>query len=176
MPVRKTAQRPAARFVIGAGPCGYFAALLLAQMGFRPLLAGACKPVKERSADTFGFCKERPSRPRIQRCSSARVEPGTFSDGKLYQPGADPQHHGRQGACEELVACGANPDKSFSLHRPTSAPSKLAHRGAGLALRIEKPWVAKIRFQCKVEQLETVMGDPTRAPNRSSACGWGAPG
>ena len=43
--------------VIGAGPCGYFCALLLAQMGLRPLLLERGKPVKERSADTFGFWK-----------------------------------------------------------------------------------------------------------------------
>ena len=42
--------------VIGAGPCGYFAALLLAQMGFRPLLLERGQPVKQRTADTFGFC------------------------------------------------------------------------------------------------------------------------
>ena len=41
--------------VVGAGPCGYFAALLLAQMGLRPLLLERGKAVKERSADTFGF-------------------------------------------------------------------------------------------------------------------------
>ena len=50
--------------VVGAGPCGYFCALLLAQMGFRPLLLERGKPVKERSADTFGFWRgQRPFNP-----------------------------------------------------------------------------------------------------------------
>ena len=43
--------------VVGAGPCGYFAALLLAQIGFRPLLLERGKAIKQRSADTFGFWK-----------------------------------------------------------------------------------------------------------------------
>ena len=50
----KTIQRPV---VVGAGPCGYFAALTLAQMGLRPLLIERGKAVKERTLDTFAFWK-----------------------------------------------------------------------------------------------------------------------
>ena len=46
--------------VIGAGPCGYFAALLLAQMGLRPILLERGQPVKQRTADTFGFLRGEP--------------------------------------------------------------------------------------------------------------------
>ena len=41
--------------VIGAGPCGYFAALILAEMGFRPIVLERGKVVRERTKDTFGF-------------------------------------------------------------------------------------------------------------------------
>lgn len=140
--------------VIGAGPCGYFAALLLAQMGFRPLLLERGKPVKERSADTFGFWQgKRPFDPE-SNVQFGEGGAGTFSDGKLYSQVRDPQHHGRK-VLEELVACGANPD-ILSLHRPHIGTFKLATVVRGLRSRIEALG-GEIRFQCKVEQLETVM-------------------
>jgi len=139
--------------VIGAGPCGYFAALLLAQMGFRPLLLERGKPVKERSADTFGFWQgKRPFNPE-SNVQFGEGGAGTFSDGKLYSQVRDPQHHGRK-VLEELVACGANPD-ILSLHRPHIGTFKLATVVRGLRSRIEALG-GEIRFQCKVEQLETV--------------------
>ncbi len=41
--------------VIGTGPCGLMAALVLAQMGFRPIILERGKIVRERTKDTWGF-------------------------------------------------------------------------------------------------------------------------
>ncbi|MCT0200463.1 FAD-dependent oxidoreductase [Synechococcus sp. CS-1325] len=139
--------------VIGAGPCGYFAALLLAQMGFKPLLLERGKAVKERSADTFGFWRDqRPFDPE-SNVQFGEGGAGTFSDGKLYSQIRDPQHHGRK-VLEELVACGANPD-ILHLHRPHIGTFKLATVVRGLRARIEALG-GEIRFQSRVVRLETI--------------------
>jgi uncharacterized protein len=68
--------------IIGNGPYDMFAGLLLAQMGFRPLLERG-KAVHERSVDTFGFWSKRKFNPESNaQCGEGGA--GTFSDGKLY--------------------------------------------------------------------------------------------
>ncbi len=69
--------------VIGAGPCGLLAALVLAQMGFRPIIVERGKAVRERTKDTFGLWR------RSVLDTESNVQfgeggAGTFSDGKLY--------------------------------------------------------------------------------------------
>jgi uncharacterized protein len=143
--------------VIGAGPCGYFAALLLAQMGLRPLLLERGKPVKERSADTFGFWRgQRPFNPE-SNVQFGEGGAGTFSDGKLYSQVRDPQHHGRK-VLEELVACGANPD-ILHRHRPHIGTFKLATVVRGLRARIQALG-GEIRFESRVVGIETTPLDP----------------
>ena len=136
--------------VIGAGPCGYFAALLLAQMGLRPLLLERGKAVKERSADTFGFW--RGTRPFDSESNAQFGEggAGTFSDGKLYSQVRDPRHLGRK-VLEELVSCGANAE-ILTLHRPHIGTFKLATVVRQLRARIESLG-GEVRFQCRMERL-----------------------
>ena len=137
--------------VVGAGPCGYFCALLLAQMGFRPLLLERGKPVKERSADTFGFWqRKRPFNPE-SNAQFGEGGAGTFSDGKLYSQVRDPRHLGRK-VLEELVAAGANPE-ILVVHRPHIGTFKLATVVRGLRAQIEALG-GEIRFQSRVERLE----------------------
>jgi uncharacterized FAD-dependent dehydrogenase len=137
--------------VVGAGPCGYFCALLLAQMGFRPLLLERGKPVKERSADTFGFWQgKRPFNPE-SNAQFGEGGAGTFSDGKLYSQVRDPRHLGRK-VLEELVAAGANPE-ILVLHRPHIGTFKLATVVRGLRAQITALG-GEIRFQSRVERLE----------------------
>ncbi len=144
--------------VVGAGPCGYFAALLLAQMGLRPLLLERGKPVKERSADTFGFW-------RGQRCfdpeSNAQFGEGgagTFSDGKLYSQVSEDPRLVRK-VLEELVAAGAN-DEILTLHRPHIGTFKLATVVRGLRARIEALG-GEVRFGSLVQEL-VLESDPSR--------------
>ena len=137
--------------IVGAGPCGYFAALVLAQMGFRPLLLERGKAVRERTADTFGFWRgQRP----FQSSSNAQFGEGgagTFSDGKLYSQVRDPGHLGRK-VLEELVAAGAHPDILVE-HRPHIGTFKLATVVRGLRARIEALG-GEIRFQSQVVDLD----------------------
>jgi uncharacterized FAD-dependent dehydrogenase len=141
--------------VVGAGPCGYFCALLLAQMGFKPLLLERGKPVKERSADTFGFWQgKRPFNPE-SNAQFGEGGAGTFSDGKLYSQVRDPRHLGRK-VLEELVAAGANPE-ILVLHRPHIGTFKLATVVRGLRAQI-RALGGEIRFESRVERLELEPG------------------
>ncbi|MBM5806730.1 MAG: FAD-dependent oxidoreductase [Cyanobacteria bacterium M_surface_10_m2_179] len=152
-PAHSTQPRPV---VVGAGPCGYFCALLLAQMGFKPLLLERGKPVKERSADTFGFWQgKRPFNPE-SNAQFGEGGAGTFSDGKLYSQVRDPRHLGRK-VLEELVAAGANPE-ILVLHRPHIGTFKLATVVRGLRAQI-RALGGEIRFESRVERLEL---DPHR--------------
>ena len=156
--------------VIGAGPCGYFAALLLAQMGFKPLLLERGQPVKQRTADTFGFWRGTgPFKPE-SNVQFGEGGAGTFSDGKLYSQVSDPEHYGRK-VLEELVASGANPE-ILTVHRPHIGTFKLATVVRGLRSRIEALG-GEVRFGALVEELilepvpasvsgESSSGDPDR--------------
>jgi uncharacterized FAD-dependent dehydrogenase len=136
--------------VIGAGPCGYFAALLLAQMGFRPLLLERGQTVKRRSADTFGFWRgERPFDPE-SNVQFGEGGAGTFSDGKLYSQISEPPAYVRK-VLEELVASGANPE-ILTLHRPHIGTFRLATVVRGLRARIESLG-GEVRFGSRVDGL-----------------------
>ncbi|MFW1489807.1 FAD-dependent monooxygenase, partial [Vibrio parahaemolyticus] len=69
--------------VIGAGPCGLFAALILAQMGFRPIILERGKVVRERTKDTWGLWRRSVLNP-TSNVQFGEGGAGTFSDGKLY--------------------------------------------------------------------------------------------
>ena len=136
--------------VVGAGPCGYFAALLLAQMGFKPLLLERGQPVKERTLQTFGFWRGRlPFEPE-SNAQFGEGGAGTFSDGKLYSQISDPEHYGRK-VLEELVACGAS-EEILTMHRPHIGTFKLATVVRGLRSRIEDLG-GEVRFSSRVEEL-----------------------
>ncbi|MCX5965699.1 MAG: NAD(P)/FAD-dependent oxidoreductase [Cyanobacteria bacterium] len=92
--------------VIGMGPCGIFAALLLAQMGLRPIVLERGKSVRDRSVDTFVFWVKGRLNPE-SNAQYGEGGAGTFSDGKLYSRVGDPQHYGRK-VLTELVNAGAS--------------------------------------------------------------------
>ncbi|MFG6098419.1 NAD(P)/FAD-dependent oxidoreductase [Leptothoe sp. ISB3NOV94-8A] len=94
--------------VIGNGPCGMFAGLLLAQMGFKPIILERGKAVHERSVDTFGFWSKGKFKPE-SNVQFGEGGAGTFSDGKLYSRIKDTNHHGRK-VLQELVNAGAVPE------------------------------------------------------------------
>ena len=137
--------------VVGAGPCGYFAALLLAQMGFRPLLLERGKAIKQRSADTFGFWKGSADFNPESNAQFGEGGAGTFSDGKLYSQVSEAKPYVRK-VLEELVAAGANPD-ILTLHHPHIGTYKLATVVRGLRQRIEALG-GEVRFECRVDGLE----------------------
>ncbi|WCM89072.1 NAD(P)/FAD-dependent oxidoreductase [Acidovorax sp. NCPPB 3576] len=94
--------------VVGFGPCGIFAALVLAQMGFKPIVLERGRAVRERTQDTWGLWRRR----ELQAESNVQFGEGgagTFSDGKLYSQIKDPRHLGRK-VMEEFVQAGAPPE------------------------------------------------------------------
>ena len=91
--------------VIGAGPCGLFAALTLAQMGFRPIILERGRVVRERTADTFALWRRSVLSPE-SNVQFGEGGAGTFSDGKLWSGIRDPAHLGRR-VLETFVRAGA---------------------------------------------------------------------
>ncbi len=81
--------------VIGAGPCGLFAGLILAQMGFRPIILDRGKVVRERTKDTWGLWRRAELNPD-SNVQFGEGGAGTFSDGKLYCRVKDPRFLGRK--------------------------------------------------------------------------------
>jgi uncharacterized FAD-dependent dehydrogenase len=105
------AERP---IVIGAGPCGLLAALVLAQMGFKPIILDRGKIVRERTKDTWALWR------KSQLTTESNVQfgeggAGTFSDGKLYSQIKDPRHLGRK-VLEEFVKAEAPEDILTEAH------------------------------------------------------------
>jgi len=100
--------------VIGAGPCGLLAALILAQMGLRPIIIERGKAVRERTKDTWGLWRRGVLQPE-SNAQFGEGGAGTFSDGKLYSRIKDPRHLGRK-VLEEFVKAGAPDDILTEAH------------------------------------------------------------
>ncbi len=136
--------------VIGTGPCGLFAGLLLAQMGFRPIVLERGKPVRERTQDTFGLWRQGRLDPE-SNVQFGEGGAGTFSDGKLHSQIKDPGQRGRK-VLTELVAAGA-PAEILYLAKPHVGTFRLVavveHMRATIAAL-----GGEIRFRSKVVDLD----------------------
>jgi len=101
--------------VVGFGPCGLFAALVLAQMGLRPIVLERGQPVRQRTQDTWGLWR----RSRLDPESNVQFGEGgagTFSDGKLWSQISDPRHLTRK-VLTEFVKAGA-PEEILVVAKP----------------------------------------------------------
>ena len=136
--------------VIGTGPCGMFAGLMLAQMGFRPILLERGKAVRDRTVDTFAFWKKKDTLNPESNAQFGEGGAGTFSDGKLYSQVRDSKHHGRK-VLEELVESGASPEILY-INKPHIGTFKLVGIVQSLRARIEALG-GEIRFQSRVEDI-----------------------
>ncbi len=141
------AERP---IIIGAGPCGLFAALCLAQMGFRPLILERGKKVRERTADTFGFWRDRELNPE-SNVQFGEGGAGTFSDGKLYTQIKDHKNRARK-VLTEFVKAGANEEILF-VNKPHIGTYRLVKIVENLRATIESLG-GEFRFQARVEDLQ----------------------
>ena len=100
--------------VVGTGPCGLFAGLILAQMGFRPIILERGRVVRERTKDTWGLWRRGVLDPQ-SNVQFGEGGAGTFSDGKLWSQIKDPLHLGRK-VLTEFVAAGAPEEILWQAH------------------------------------------------------------
>ena len=140
--------------VIGTGPCGLFVALILAQMGLRPLILERGKQVRERTVDTFGFWRKRELNPE-SNVQFGEGGAGTFSDGKLYSQIKDPKHYGRK-VLTEFVKAGA-PEEIMYVSKPHIGTFRLVKMVEEMRANIERLG-GEYRFSSKVVDLDIVPG------------------
>jgi len=132
--------------VIGFGPCGIFAALVLAQMGFKPIVLERGRAVRERTQDTWGLWRKKVLNPE-SNVQFGEGGAGTFSDGKLYSQIKDPRYLGRK-VLTEFVKAGA-PEEILYVSKPHIGTFRLV--GVVEAMRHEiEALGGEIRFQQRV--------------------------
>ena len=136
--------------VVGFGPCGIFAALVLAQMGLRPIVIERGTPVRQRTKDTWGLWRKHVLNPR-SNVQFGEGGAGTFSDGKLYSQIKDPRHLGRK-VMHEFVRFGAPEDILFAAH-PHIGTFKLVKVVEGLREEIIRLG-GEVRFEQRVVDIE----------------------
>lgn len=136
--------------IIGTGPCGLFAGLILAQMGFCPILLERGKAVRERTKDTFGLWQQGQLNPE-SNVQFGEGGAGTFSDGKLHSQIKDPKHYGHK-VLTEFVKAGAPPEILY-----VSKPHIGTFRLVGMLEKMRATITAlggEIRFQSRVDDIE----------------------
>ncbi|MEO1957655.1 MAG: FAD-dependent protein, partial [Methylophilaceae bacterium] len=100
--------------IVGFGPAGIFAALILAQSGFNPIVLERGKEVRKRTQDTWGLWRNNELNPE-SNVQFGEGGAGTFSDGKLYSQIKDPKHYGRK-VIKEFVIAGAPEEIQYVSH------------------------------------------------------------
>ena len=148
---------PSRPLIIGMGPCGLFAGLILAQMGFKPLILERGKEVRERTKDTFGLWRKGLFNPE-SNVQFGEGGAGTFSDGKLYTQIKDPNHYGRK-VLTEFVKAGA-PAEILRVSKPHIGTFKLVTMVEQMRATIESLG-GEIRFQSRVDSLNIDQGRVT---------------
>lgn len=153
--VARVDQAPTVRpVVIGFGPCGIFAALMLAQMGFKPIVLERGKPVRERTKDTWGLWRKK----ILQTESNVQFGEGgagTFSDGKLYSQIKDPRYLGRK-VMTEFVKAGA-PEEILLVSKPHIGTFRLVKVVENMREQIIAMG-GEIRFQQRVSDFQIENG------------------
>jgi uncharacterized FAD-dependent dehydrogenase len=145
------AQRPV---IVGFGPAGLFAALVLAQMGLRPLVLERGKCVRERTKDTWRLWRNKQLDPE-SNVQFGEGGAGTFSDGKLYSQVKDPRHLGRK-VLNEFVKAGA-PAEILYVAKPHIGTFRLVSMVEHMRHEIESLG-GEIRFQSRVSGLHIEHG------------------
>ena len=140
------AQRP---IIVGFGPCGIMAGLILAQMGLRPIILERGKKVRERTKDTWGLWRRNQLNPE-SNVQFGEGGAGTFSDGKLYSQIKDPKHYGRK-VLSEFVKAGA-PEEILYVSKPHIGTFRLVKMVENIRHEIEQLG-GEIRFQQQVSDV-----------------------
>jgi uncharacterized FAD-dependent dehydrogenase len=154
MTYRMVAQAPAGLaerpVVVGTGPCGLLAGLLLARMGFRPIILERGRVVRERTKDTWGLWRRGVLDPQ-SNVQFGEGGAGTFSDGKLYSQIRDPGFRGRK-VLEEFVKAGA-PEEILHVAHPHIGTFRLVSMVEHLRAEVEALG-GEYRFGCQVTDLD----------------------
>ena len=141
--------------VVGFGPCGLFAALLLAQMGFKPIVLERGRDVRRRTKDTWALWRKKTLTPE-SNVQFGEGGAGLFSDGKLYSQIKDPRFYGRK-VMHEFVRAGA-PEEIMYVSKPHIGTFRLT--GVVAAMREEIIALGgEVRFASKVTELIMNNGD-----------------
>jgi uncharacterized FAD-dependent dehydrogenase len=135
--------------VVGFGPCGLFAALILAQMGLAPIVLERGRPVRERTKDTWGLWRRSVLDPE-SNVQFGEGGAGTFSDGKLYSQISDPRHLTRK-VLAEFVKAGA-PEEILFVSKPHIGTFRLVSMIEKMRAEIEALG-GEIRFGERVADL-----------------------
>jgi uncharacterized FAD-dependent dehydrogenase len=135
--------------IVGFGPCGLFAALLLAQMGFKPIVLERGRNVRSRTADTWALWRKNILTPE-SNVQFGEGGAGLFSDGKLYSQIKDPKFYGRK-VMREFVRAGA-PEEILYVSKPHIGTFRLT--GVVAAMRAEIIALGgEVRFESRVVDL-----------------------
>lgn len=141
--------------VVGFGPCGIMAALLLAQMGLKPIVLERGQDVRQRTKDTWGLWRDR----KLNKESNVQFGEGgagTFSDGKLWSQVKDKRFLGRK-VMEEFVKAGA-PEEILYVSKPHIGTFKLVKMVENIRAEIVSLG-GEIRFDSKVEKINREVGE-----------------
>ncbi len=135
--------------VIGMGPCGLFVGLVLAQMGFKPIILERGQEVRQRTKDTFGFWRKKilNTESNVQFGEGGA---GTFSDGKLYSQVKDPKHYSRK-VLHEFVDAGA-PEEILYVSKPHIGTFKLVTMVEQMRAKIFELG-GEVRFNQRVDNI-----------------------
>ncbi len=156
--------------IVGFGPCGLFAALLLAQMGLKPIVLERGRDVRRRTRDTWALWRGKVLTPE-SNVQFGEGGAGLFSDGKLYSQIKDPKFFGRK-VMQEFVRAGA-PAEILYVNKPHIGTFRLT----GVVETMREEIIAlggEVRFECRVSdvvindgQIEgVVLSDGETIPSR----------
>lgn len=138
--------------IAGSGPCGLFAALVLAESGFSPVILERGRPVSERVQEVNRFMQKGVLNPE-SNIPFGEGGAGTFSDGKLYTLIKDPR---TKRVFDTLIQSGAPPEIAYDA-RPHIGTDNLRRIIPSLRQRITRAG-GEFRFSSKLTDM-TVEGN-----------------